>query len=249
MSQTLPRRYTDLSDWYPLITSPDEYVEESAFYTRTIIEASEGAVRTVLELGAGAGANAYHYKGRFCATLTDLSPAMLAISARINPECEHVAGDMRTIRLRQHFDAVFVHDAICYMVSESDLRAAIETAYAHLRPGGIALFAPDHTLENFAESVESGGRDAEDRALRYLIWTSDPDPHDGRYIYEFAYLLHERGLQPRVVHEAHQCGLFSRHHWLRLLNRAGFQAWAKPFEHSEEPEGSLEVFIGRKPSL
>jgi hypothetical protein len=39
---------------------------------------------------------------------------------------------------------VFVHDAVAYMTTERELRAAIETAFVHCRPGGAALFAPDH---------------------------------------------------------------------------------------------------------
>ena len=54
---------------------------------------------------------ASHYKQRVAATLTDLSPEMLRLSQSLNPDCEHVQGDMRTVRLGQEFDAVLVHDA------------------------------------------------------------------------------------------------------------------------------------------
>jgi hypothetical protein len=46
---------------------------------------------------------------------------------------------MRTVRLGRAYDAVFVHDAVSYMASEADLRQAMETAFAHCRPGGIAV--------------------------------------------------------------------------------------------------------------
>jgi trans-aconitate methyltransferase len=78
----------------------------------------------------------------------DLSPDMLAMSQRLNPECAHRQGDMRTLRLGRTFDAVFVHDAVAYMTTETDLRQVIETAFAHWPPGGIALFVPDHIAEN-----------------------------------------------------------------------------------------------------
>ena len=32
-------------------------------------------------------------------TLVDLSEEMLAVSRELNPECEHLQGDMRTLRL------------------------------------------------------------------------------------------------------------------------------------------------------
>ena len=82
-------------------------------------------------------------------TLVDLSADMLEMSRRLNPGCAHHQGDMRTLRLGRTFDAVFVHDAVAYMTTEADLRQVTETAFAHCRPGGIALFVPDHTTENF----------------------------------------------------------------------------------------------------
>jgi trans-aconitate methyltransferase len=82
----------------------------------------------VLELGSGGGNNASHLKAHCDLTLIDASDRMLALSRRINPECEHVTGDMRTVRLDRQFDAVFIHDAIDYMVTLDDLRAALTTA-------------------------------------------------------------------------------------------------------------------------
>ena len=102
-------------------------------------------------------------KAHFRPTLVDASPGMLAVSRALNPECEHLEGDMRTVRLGRTFDRVFVHDAITYMTTEADLRAVLETAYVHCRPGGAALFAPDHLKENFAPSTDCGGHDADGR--------------------------------------------------------------------------------------
>ena len=107
-----------------------------------LIEGACPGARTLLELGAGGGNNAFHMKRRFSCTLTDLSPRMLEVSRSINPECEHLAGDMRELRLGRQFDAVFVHDAVEYMTTPDDLARAVSTAYIHTRPGGVALFVP-----------------------------------------------------------------------------------------------------------
>ena len=106
---------------------------------------------------------------------------MLAISTTINPECEHLVGDMRTLRLGRTFDAVLVHDAICYMTTEDDLRAAMATAVQHLRPGGVAVFAPDHVRERFAVGTDHGGEDGPPRptvgrGLRSAISNGRPTP-------------------------------------------------------------------------
>ena len=139
-----PRLYGELASWWPLLSSPADYAEEAAFYERTFVAASELPVRTLLELGSGGGNNASFLKARSQMALVDRSPGMLEVSRVLNPECEHIEGDMRTVRLGRVFDCVFVHDAVVYMTSESDLRRAIETVYVHCKPGGAALFAPDH---------------------------------------------------------------------------------------------------------
>ncbi len=166
------RFYSDLAPWWPLISAPEEYAEEAAF-AASLLRAANPPPRTVLELGSGGGSNAFHLKGEFDMTLVDLSEDMLAVSRRLNPECEHLLGDMRTLRLRRSFDAVFVHDAIDYMTTEADLRRAVGTAYEHCGVGGVAIFVPDDIAESFEPSTEHGGHDAPDgRGVRYLSGTS-----------------------------------------------------------------------------
>ena len=138
-----PRLYRDLAGWFHLLTAPHEYRDEAHYYGERILEAASGQVRTVLELGSGGGNNASHMKRRFTMTLSDLSPEMLALSQRINPELEHVHGDMRSLRIPgAQFDAVFVHDAASYLASEDDVRAMAATAAFHCRPGGAVVVVP-----------------------------------------------------------------------------------------------------------
>jgi SAM-dependent methyltransferase len=218
-----PRLYRDLSSWFHLLTAPEDYEEEAATYRELMIQSVTGPVETVLELGSGGGNNASHLKRHFRLTLVDVSPQMLDLSRSINPECRHVVGDMRTVRLGRAFDAVFVHDAVDYMRSENDLRAAMDTAFAHCRPGGAALFVPDHVRETFRGSTEHGGHNGPDRALRYLQWTWDPDPADTVYLVDFAYILRHQSGAVRVEHDRHRCGLFPRATWMGLLAAAGFR--------------------------
>lgn len=239
-----PMLYDELAAWWPLLSRPEEYREEAAFFAGTLTEIGEPPCHSVLELGSGGGNNASHLKARFTMTLVDISPGMLAVSAALNPECEHVAGDMRTIRLGRQFDRVFIHDAIVYMTTLEDLRRALETAFVHCRPGGASMFVPDYTRENFAPSTDHGGYEGSGRALRYVEWAWDPDPADSMYVTDFAYLLRERDGTIRVAHDRHIEGLFSRSDWLRLLAEVGFEPRSVPFEHSELEPGSHEVFVG-----
>lgn len=248
MNDEQPHLYTDLAGWYHLLTAPAEYAEEAAFFLRLFTEALGASPRTLLELGSGGGNMASHYKRDVPhVTLTDLSPQMLALSERLNPDCIHLPGDMRTLRLDHLFDAVLVHDAVCYLTTEADLRQAMETAFLHCRPGGVAIFAPDNVRENFAASLEADGHDDARRGLRYLMWTWDPDPSDATYVVDFAYLLREEGQPMRSIYDRHIHGLFDRATWLRLLEGAGFYKIAvRPLEHSDVPPGSAEVFVALK---
>jgi SAM-dependent methyltransferase len=170
--RSAPILYTDLADWWPLLSAPADYAEEAEFFRAALVDACIRPARTVLELGSGGGNNASHLKAHFEMSLVEPAPGMLAVSRALNPECEHVAGDMRTVRLGRTFDAVFVHDAVCYMTTETDLRLAIETAWVHCAPGGAALFAPDHVRETFRPPyTDHGGEDGPARALRYVEWT------------------------------------------------------------------------------
>ena len=236
-----PLMYSEIAEWWPLLSSPEEYEEEAPFFTRTLIEASDEPPKTVLELGSGGGNNASYMKKDFEMTLVDLSPQMLEVSKRLNPDCEHVVGDMRTVRLGREFDAVFVHDAIDYMTSTADLAASVETAFVHTRPGGAAMFCPDHIRENFKPSTEHGGSDGDGRGLRYLQWTWDPDPDDSRYTTDYAYLMRDPDGSVRSLHDRHECGLFGAEEWKSIVEDAGYVPELVPFVHSEVEEDSVVI--------
>jgi len=240
------RFYGDLAVWWPLVSPPEEYAEEAAF-AATVLGSASIPVRDVLELGSGGGHNAVHLKERFAMTLVDLSEEMLAMSRRLNPECDHRQGDMRSVRLGRTFDAVFVHDAVAYMTSEADLGLAVETAFVHCRPGGVAVFVPDDTAETFEAASHCGGSDdVNGRGARYLDWTWDPDPADTWTVTEYAFLLRDVDGSVRVVHETHRTGLFGREVWLRLLADAGFAPHAV-IEETTENRTPRELFVGDRP--
>jgi trans-aconitate methyltransferase len=240
-----PALYAELTPWYHLVDPPEDHADEAACFAAAFAAAIEGPAATLLELGSGAGHNASHLKARFACTLSDVAEPMLALSRARNPECEHVTGDMRTLRLGRLFDAVLAHDGITYMTSEPDLRAAIETAFVHTRPGGAAIFTPDDLADTFVDATELLGGDDGERSLRYVEWSWDPVPGDGKAQVEYALLMRERG-EVRSFHDRHETGLFPRETWLRLLAEAGFTA-----EIVRRPIGdgeTAEIFVCRRPT-
>ncbi len=243
--------YDDLAPWYLFLDPLEDHREEAAA-TLEAFDRVLGDVEapTLLELGAGAGNNAFFLKERFACTLTDISEPMLDLSRKQNPTCSHRIADMRTLRLDQTFDAVFVHDAVVYMLTEADLRAAGETAFHHTRPGGAAVFAPDCFTETFAERPEVYEAADGNRVMRCLDWMWDPDPDDTTYTVDYAFLLRE-GNEMRAVHDRHIEGLFPRKLWIKILTAAGFvvEEIPRPLEDVDDADAYAPVFfLCRRPT-
>jgi len=215
--------YHDLVPFYHLVDPLEDHADEGEEFGSVLKRAVANAA-TLLELGSGAGHGAHFVKRGFVQTvLADLSPAMLDISRQLNPDCEHIEGDMRSLRLGRTFDCVLVHDAISYMLNDSDLLGCMRTAFEHLRPGGAALLVPDCTTESFKDCYEDLAGDDDHRAMRCMMWSYDPDPLDTTHLTDFAFLLREGNGEVRAVHDRHTHGLFSTDTWRRLGREAGFE--------------------------
>lgn len=234
------RMYSDLAGWWPLISPPSHYVEEAADLLPVILEAPDRTPETLLELGAGGGSLAYHLKGRLRLTLTDVSPEMVAMNRSVNPECEHLVGDMASLDLGRRFDVVLIHDAIMYATTPAAVKAAFRTAARHCRAGGAVVVVPDFVRETFSPKVHTGGEDSPDgRALRFFEWVWDPDGSDTTCEVAYAFMLRSRDGRVSFEGEQQQVGCFARADWLAWLHDAGFDARSRidPWER--------DVFVGR----
>jgi SAM-dependent methyltransferase len=230
------RLYDDLAGWWPLLSPPSEYEDEAADLLPRLGAATRRG--PLLELGAGGGSLAFHLKPHFQLTLTDRSPAMLAVSRAVNPECEHLVGDMRSLRLDRQFDVVLVHDAIMYATDPAAVQATLRTAAVHCRPGGTVVILPDHVRETYMPTTDHGGHDAPDgRGLRYLEWSWDPDPTDHTFTVEFALVLRAGDGIVAVEYDRHVEGLFARAEWLPWLGEA-----ALPASSDSDPWGRVDFF-------
>lgn len=235
-----PRLYEELAAWWPLFSPPSAYDEEAADLLPRLLDAVD-TPRTLLELGSGGGSLASHLKAALTLTLTDRSPAMLAVSRAVNPECGHIVGDMRRLDLGRTFDLVFVHDAIMYATTPEDVRATIATAHRHCRPGGAVIFVPDCVRETFVSATDHGGEDGPDgRGLRYISWASDPDPADDTYEVQYAFLLRDAGGAVHIESDRHVQGFFPRASWIEWLRQAGLSV------KQQTDRWGREIFVARR---
>lgn len=233
------RLYTDVAPWWPLLSPPEDYAHEAELYLALLQPTA-----SLLELGSGGGHLASHFPPDLDVVLVDLAPEMLAASRKLNPDRDHREADLRTLRLDRTFDAVLLHDAVMYMLTEEDLRAAYATAFAHLREGGRFGVLPDLTRESWSESTVGGGSSGPDRAARMLEWRWDPDPSDTTFRVDMVYLLRHPDGRVESIHDPHTMGIFSRADHVRILREVGFVM--------VEPDPLLavecgELFLARKP--
>jgi SAM-dependent methyltransferase len=223
------RLYNDLAKWWPLVSPPDDYADEAEILRATFREKLGAGRHTLLDLGVGGGSHLSHLTGDFRTTGIDLSTEMLALSQRLNPSVEHQVGDMRSIRLKKKFDAVLIHDAISYLLSEDDLRATLATARAHLRPGGVLVMCPDWFQETFPdEFVDHQKRAAGNTSVTYIEYIHDPDPTDTTVEIVMFILIKEKG-HLQIERDHHTLGLFPKTTWLECTAEARFDVETRPF--------------------
>lgn len=220
----LPRMYTDFAPYWRLISAPKDYAREAVYWGDAIRGRLGPGRHRVLELGVGGGNNMSHLTSEFQFTAADISPAMLEQARKLNPGVELLVGDMRTIRLSRTFDAVLIHDAISYMLTEDDLRATFATAFVHLREGGVFVTSPDWFRETFKDPfVNTGTNTGDGVEFTSLEYTYDPDPSDTTYESLMWYLVRRDGGMPQVEQDRHTFGLFPLATWQRLMVEAGFR--------------------------
>ena len=239
--------YTEFARYWPVISDPADYAAEACCW-RDALRGKLGPGRhEILELGVGGGNNLSYLTADFGAVGVDISPQMIEQARRLNPDVEFHAGDMRTIRLGHKFNAVIIHDAISYMLSEDDLRATFATAAEHLEPGGVLICSPDWLRESFCDPyVSHGTNSAGGVTFTTVEYTHDPDPDDTTIESLMWYIIREDG-RLRVERDRHVFGLFSKATWLRVMREAGFEAETTPYDvHDDHRESYL--FVGVLPA-
>ena len=242
------RMYDDLVWTWPLISDPTQAVEEGKLFSSLIKDKAIGPVDTLLHMGCGGGHMDLTFKEEFQLTGVDLSEGMLGHARKLNPEVEYLIGDMRDVRLDRTFDAVAVLDSITYMLSQKELKAAFETAWSHLRPGGVFLTYAEQTKEEFQQYKTFAHTGVEGTTSVTVIENDfDPDPDDTTMEYTMVYLI-RKDSKLTIEKERHLMGLFPLKVWSRILRSIGFEVSRRRFTYSTEwMDLEYHLFICLKP--
>jgi SAM-dependent methyltransferase len=242
--------YNELAWTEDLLADPADYEDEVAGYVELIKRHSTHTPGTLLHLGCGAGGYDSVFKHHFAVTGVDISRGMLDKARLRHSDVEYIEGDMRTVHLGREFDAVAIPDSIDYMGSLPELRMAIETAVAHLRPGGVLLVV-GKTRETFRGNNFAYTGEQEDLHVTLLennyINRYRPDTYEATLVY----LIRRRG-ELSIHTECHVLGLFSQGAWEKVFSEAGISVQETDLDGAYDKyllgggEYPLKVFIGRK---
>ncbi|MEE9443376.1 MAG: class I SAM-dependent methyltransferase [candidate division Zixibacteria bacterium] len=241
------RMYEDLAWAWPIISPPDDYIEETEEYVKLIKEHSQIPVKNILNMGCGGGHNDNTLAKYFDVTGVDISHDMLHLARTLNPDVKYEHGDMRSVRLGQGFDAVTVFDSISYMRTPESLKAAFTTAYAHLRPGGVFLTCVEETIETFRQNkTRHTTRSLGDVEITLIENYYDPIPDDYCYEGNFIYLIRRSG-ELSIEIDCHLLGLFELTTWMDLMKEVGLEVFKRD-SMIPIPDGvTTPILIGLKP--
>lgn len=242
------RLYHDLSWIWPIISLPEDYIEESEFFCHVIKEKAGIEARTLLHLGCGGGRNDFTFKKHFDVTGVDISDEMLRLARELNPGSVYIHGDMRSIRLGRTYDCVVALDSVNYMKTEEDLIDLFQTAHEHLNPGGVFLTVVEESRERFKQNrTISSTHSRDDMQITFIENSFDPDPADNHFEMTFIYLVREKG-NFEIFTDSHIWGLFKMEKWHRLLKGAGYSVQELEFAHSTFlADEFLPMFVCLKP--
>ena len=198
--------YSELATWWPLLSPPSHYVEEAADLRPALHAAPDAPPRTLLELGSGGGSLAFHLKGDFQLTLTDrVGRDARQSTARSTPSastsratCARSTSGARSI-------IVLIHDAIMYCTDPASVQRGAGDRGAAL-PSRRRDAAPPGLREGdlHAQTPITAAKMAPDgRALRYLEWTTDPDPADDTFQTLYVFAMREADGTTAVEHDLH----------------------------------------------
>jgi SAM-dependent methyltransferase len=144
-----PEVFDQYARYYDLLYKDKDYTGEARFVSDQL-KAHVGQGCDLLELGCGTGRHAIEFsKLRYNVTGVDMSPAMVQqanaraanFSSEISSRPIFQTGDVRSVRVNARFGAVIsLFHVMSYQITNSDIRAAVNTAAAHLTPEGLFLF-------------------------------------------------------------------------------------------------------------
>ena len=141
--------FRQYSSYYDLLNAEKDYASEVEFVLG-VLARYDSHPAEILELGCGTGGHAIELAARGISVLgADISQDMVTLAKEtaakqdsgVSEKLSFVQANITELSLERQFDvALSLFHVMSYQARNEELHAALETAYRHLRPGGLFLF-------------------------------------------------------------------------------------------------------------
>jgi len=249
------------SQYYDLLYRDKDYVGESN-YVRSLVNRFSDRTVDVLELGCGTGKHAELFAAAGWNLLgVERSPEMLSTAqtriqsmatTNLDGRFEAQEGDVRSFRTDRRFDAVVsLFHVVSYQTSNSDVTQMFQTAYTHLKPGGLFVFdiwyGPAVVTERPAVRIKR----MEDQTISVIrIAEPELDLNANRVEVKFTVLVTSKATsEVQQIQEQHSMRYFFEPEMDLICHANGFQRlhseeWMTAREPSERTWGVC--YVARK---
>lgn len=216
------------AEYYNLLYKDKDYSNEVIYVEKLIEKYSQIEVKTILDLGCGTGRHdAYFAEKGYKITGVDLSETMLQIAREESNHhgCRYLNGDARELELNEQFDNVIsLFHVASYQISNDDLKSYFNTAFTHLKPGGVFIFDFWYGPAVLHLKPENREKYMEDESLRVKrITRSVLKPNLNQVEVNFANIIEDKKTNKKsTVKETHNMRYFFLPELGEFLNNQGF---------------------------
>ncbi len=164
-------------------------------YIRLLRKKYSFVPKTILDISCGTGELIKRLKKDYKVMGSDISPQMLAIARRNNPEIKFTLSDMVDLRLKKKFDLVIsAFDSLNYIMDNERLKMVFENIHGLLKPGGFFLF--DINTHHLYDKLHSGTVQRNVDGVRFSEnMHYDPETRTAETVFDFGDNVKEEHLQ------------------------------------------------------
>jgi SAM-dependent methyltransferase len=229
--------FSATADLYDLIYSSKDYASEARKIREIISRCAPGA-KSILDVGCGTGEHAKYLSPPYQVDGLDLDSQFVDIAKRKVPSGDFRVGDMRDFTFGKRYDVVqCLFSSIGYLLSGTEILAALKCFRNHLAAGGVVLVEPWILPQKFV-SGRVGLETADKPGLKICRMGVSVREGDVSSVH-FHYLIADsKGI--RHVEETHRLLLVTTEQMRGYFLTAGMDC-----EYDSEGVDGRGLFIGR----
>ena len=230
-----------ISKYYDaLYVNDKEYAPEAAKVRELLTGHGVPSQADLLVLACGTGGHIPYFKDDYNVSGLDLSEDMLSLAREKFPDLKFHLGNLIDFQLDAGFNAMIcLYGSIGFVKTVENLRAAMKTMAAHLRPNGVVLITPWSTVEEFQDMIVVDAADQPDWKIARMEQVRLKEPKVVEVTFH-----HLLGKDNNVTYhkQSMEIGLFSREEYISAMTDAGLKV-VEEYKGSDVRGGA---YIGKK---